>query len=312
MFTKRVFGIIKSVFSRKMSSYKVIDTDTIEKSLYKIIPALTEDKHKGQAGRIGVVGGSLEYTGAPFFAAITALKVGADLSHVFCTKEAAPVIKSYSPELIVHPLLDNDVEKIMPWLERLHVLVIGPGLGRDEKIFQNVEGLINICRLLQKPLVIDADGLFLISKKPDLIKNYPGIILTPNVLEYKRLFNTDQPNILGMFGDKCIVIKKGQTDEIFDSTSKTLCSIKGSARRCGGQGDLLSGSVAVFYYWASLQEPIVFLENKNLNPILAAYAACKLTRKCNERAFKQKARSMTASDMIENIGTVFANNFELH
>lgn len=90
-----------------------------------IVPKLSECKHKGQYGRIGVVGGSLEYTGAPYFAAISALKVGADLAHVFCQSEAAVVIKSYSPELIVHPLLDaeNAVELIAPWLERLHVIV---------------------------------------------------------------------------------------------------------------------------------------------------------------------------------------------
>ena len=47
------------------------------------------------------------YLGAPYFAAISALKVGADLVHVFCEKEAGTVIKTYSPELIVHPVLDT-------------------------------------------------------------------------------------------------------------------------------------------------------------------------------------------------------------
>lgn len=99
----------------------------------EFIPKLTSKLHKGQCGRIGVIGGSLEYTGAPYFAAISALKLGADLVYVFCTNDAAPVIKSYSPELIVNPLLseENAVDKIAPWLERLHSLVIGPGLGRD-------------------------------------------------------------------------------------------------------------------------------------------------------------------------------------
>ncbi|KAI3681610.1 hypothetical protein L6452_36410 [Arctium lappa] len=58
-------------------------------------------------GRIAVIGGCREYTGAPYFSAISALKIGADLSHVFCTKDVAPVIKGYSPELIVHPLLEE-------------------------------------------------------------------------------------------------------------------------------------------------------------------------------------------------------------
>jgi ATP-dependent NAD(P)H-hydrate dehydratase len=63
-----------------------------------IVPQLDNDRHKGEAGRIGVVGGSLEYTGAPYFAAISALKVGADLVHVFCpTGTKFPRIFQLSP-----------------------------------------------------------------------------------------------------------------------------------------------------------------------------------------------------------------------
>lgn len=77
----------------------------IMKKFREIIPKLHTDLHKGQSGRIGIVGGSKEYSGAPYFSAISSLRVGADLSYVFTTKEAAPVIKSYTPELIVLPLL---------------------------------------------------------------------------------------------------------------------------------------------------------------------------------------------------------------
>ena len=73
--------------------------------VHAMVPPLTASKYKGQAGKIGVIGGCAEYTGAPFFAAMSALRVGADLSHVFCARGAATVIKSYSPELIVHPYL---------------------------------------------------------------------------------------------------------------------------------------------------------------------------------------------------------------
>ena len=61
--------------------------------------------HKGRRGKVAVVGGCAEYTGAPYFAAMAALRCGADLAHVFCAEAAAPVIKSYSPELIVHPYM---------------------------------------------------------------------------------------------------------------------------------------------------------------------------------------------------------------
>lgn len=145
--------------------------------------------HKGQAGRIAVIGGSAEYTGAPYFAAISSLKVGADVAHVFCVNAAAAVIKSYSPEIIVHPLLDTDnpVESIMEWAPRMHAFVIGPGLGRDPAILSTVAQLIEQLKKAEKLIVIDADGLWLVKENPDLIKGYTKIILTPNSVEFARL-----------------------------------------------------------------------------------------------------------------------------
>lgn len=71
----------------------------------KAIPPLLFEAHKGEAGRIGVVGGCEEYTGAPIFASMAAFRTGADLVHVFCSTNAAIPIKCFSPDLIVHPIL---------------------------------------------------------------------------------------------------------------------------------------------------------------------------------------------------------------
>ena len=71
------------------------------------IPPLLNTAHKGSMGRIGVVGGSMDYTGAPFYSAMSALKFGADLSWVFCSQSSAIPIKSYSPELMVKPYYDD-------------------------------------------------------------------------------------------------------------------------------------------------------------------------------------------------------------
>ena len=91
------------------------------------MPKLTTDLYKGQLGRICVFGGCVQYTGAPYFAAISALKAGADLVHVMCEHDAGQVIKSYSPELIVHPILDSEyaLEEVDQWLPRFHAVVIG-------------------------------------------------------------------------------------------------------------------------------------------------------------------------------------------
>lgn len=292
-----------------MSSVTTIECSKLESLSRTLAPKLLEDKYKGQAGRVGIVGGSLEYTGAPYFAGISGLKLGADLIHIFCAKDAATVIKSYSPELIVHPVLDScsAIEKIQPWLERLHVLVIGPGLGREPYILKTVTELIQVCRAVAKPLVIDADGLYLVSQTPEVIKNYPGVILTPNAMEYYRIFGNDnEPNqkILEMFGEQCVVFKKGRIDAFYSADTCACGPTGGSGRRCGGQGDLLSGTLAVFYYW-SMQ----YATAKDL-VFASCYAASKLTKECNARAFKRLKRSMTTSDMIQDIGQVFNDKFE--
>lgn len=276
-----------------------------------VVPQLTSTQHKGQAGRIGVVGGSLEYTGAPYFTAISSLLVGADLVHVFCAAPAAAVIKSYSPELIVHPILDSldAIEQIDPWLERLHVLVIGPGLGRDPLIQKTVRSLITRCRLLKKPLVIDADGLFLITQEIDLIKDYDGVILTPNAVEFTRLFGTqreDIPQQLIKLGLGVTVLEKGLNDRIYESSSGLTvleCPEGGSSRRCGGQGDLLAGAIATFYGWAlHAGDPRAAQ--------LACFVGSLIAKECNRQAYQRKGRSMITSDMIQEIHNVFNDVFE--
>lgn len=65
--------------------------------LSSLLPQLSTKNRKGDNGRIGVIGGSFEFTGAPYFTAMSALKTGADMAHIFCAKSAAVPIKSYSP-----------------------------------------------------------------------------------------------------------------------------------------------------------------------------------------------------------------------
>lgn len=278
-----------------------------------IVPRLDAAKHKGQAGRIGVVGGSLEYTGAPYFAAISALRVGADLVHIFCAAAAGPVIKAYSPELIVHPILDDrqsgGVHLMLRWLERLHVLIIGPGLGRDASTLETVSALVHICKRLEKPLVLDADGLYWASQNIELIRDYPGLILTPNAVEFKALFNstTSREEAMRFLGSDVTILQKGLHDQIWHSGGEAMIEANevGSSRRCGGQGDLLCGVVATFYCWGLLAQ---------LPADEAAVAACCaasfLAKQCNRRAFSRLGRSMLASDMVEEVGKVFSDHFE--
>ncbi|PNT63736.1 hypothetical protein BRADI_4g20537v3 [Brachypodium distachyon] len=263
-----------------------------------------------EQGKIAVIGGCREYTGAPYFAAISALKVGADLSHVFCTKDAATVIKSYSPELIVHPILEESysvrdderesvssiiLTEVTKWMERFDCIVVGPGLGRDSFLL---------------------DGLFLVTNNISLVEDNSLAILTPNVYEYKRLVqkvlncDVDEENASEQLTTLCqkiggvTIMKKGKADVISDGKQVTQVSTFGSPRRCGGQGDILSGSVALFSSWArhfllSNDQPT----EKSVNPmILGCIAGSLLLRKAAGLAFEKKKRSTVTTDIIEFLG----------
>lgn len=318
----------KIIFTRTMSTSMSID-ERMLKGIRRIIPNLNNVKYKGQDGRVGIIGGSNEYTGAPFFASMSALRTGCDLVHIFCVKDAGVPLKAYSPEPIIHPVLDqyDAIKQIRPWLDRLHVIIIGPGLGRDDKTFKTVVELISICREMKKPLVIDADGLFLISQKPDVLKEYPGVILTPNAMEFSRLVKgildksvqpspmvktTDVKHLAEALGKNVVILHKGAKDVIADGhkgTEAVSCGLAGSGRRCGGQGDLLVGALAVFWWWAICTGST---ESSVSPPVIACYAASRLVRECNASAYKMKQRGTLTTDMLDQIQPVFARIFETH
>ncbi|XP_065389057.1 ATP-dependent (S)-NAD(P)H-hydrate dehydratase isoform X3 [Macaca fascicularis] len=334
-------AVLERAFSlRKVHSIK--DMENTLQLVRNIIPPLSSTKHKGQDGRIGVVGGCQEslrsapylehsrcretagitYTGAPYFAAISALKVGADLSHVFCASAAAPVIKAYSPELIVHPVLDSPsaVDEVEKWLPRLHALVVGPGLGRDDVLLRNVQGILEASKARDIPVVIDADGLWLVAQQPALIQGYQKAVLTPNHMEFSRLYDAvlrgpvdsdDRHGSvlrLSQALGNVTVVQKGERDILSNGQQVLVCSQEGSSRRCGGQGDLLSGSLGVLVHWALLAGPE---KTNGSSPLLvAAFGACSLTRQCNHQAFQKHGRSTTTSDMIAEVGAAFRKLFE--
>ena len=78
----------------------------IRSLMNKMVPPLTSELHKGQMGRIGVIGGDATFTGAPYYSAQSSLQFGGDLSYVFTAEQAVIPIKSYSPELMVTPFYD--------------------------------------------------------------------------------------------------------------------------------------------------------------------------------------------------------------
>ena len=140
---------INNLLKSKINLNSIIKGLKGKSLVLRVYPDLTSKsalkRKKGDMGIIGVIGGSIEYTGAPFYSGLSAIKAGSDLSHIFCHKDAAVPIKSYSPELIVHPSFDDSmskdlIDKCIRWLKSMDVLVYGCGLGREhptEEVFDN-------------------------------------------------------------------------------------------------------------------------------------------------------------------------------
>ncbi|KAI1711786.1 carbohydrate kinase domain-containing protein [Ditylenchus destructor] len=281
------------------------------KNVVKLFPRLTNDLKKGDCGKVGVIGGSAQYTGAPYFAASTAIKIGADLSYLFCHPEASPVIKSYSPELMVNPTLD--FSQIEANLARLDVIVFGPGIGRDKdalvplfkKLWQYVKQNPKIC------MVVDADGIFLLA---DCLKEAQGCknaIITPNHREFDRLYDAiwpheesnglsdiDRVKKLSSHLGVCF-LRKSDSDIITNGQRVELGKTVGTMRRCGGQGDVLSGATAIFAYWAMFKEGAKEYSTDHI--INGAAAASDFVRFTSRQTFAKVGRAMNAGDIIAEI-----------
>ncbi|KAH9967268.1 Ribokinase-like protein [Russula dissimulans] len=315
----------------------------IKDQIRQIIPPLNGKLHKGQSGRVGVLGGALDYTGAPFFAAISAQRVGVDLSHVICSPTAANAIKSYSPDLIVHPILREEMSpkalrpELAALLSRLHVLVIGPGLGREEYMQTFARLALDIAKEQGMFLVLDADSLFMVGRQLDLIRGYRRVVLTPNVVEFKRLSEqagidpNTPPEERASSVSKALggvtVLQKGELDIIAINTEGAesraaheaeqkevvVVQTPGGMKRCGGQGDILSGSVGAFLAWAKCYESGAFGDGSipvSRMPILAAVGASMVTRTTSRRAFEKEGRAVVTEDMLKEIGGGFRDVFE--
>ncbi len=145
--------------------------------------------HKGENGRVLVVGGSQNYVGAPALVAMAAERTGVDIVTVCAPEKVAWTINSYSPSLITRKfsgdeLHTTDCKEIIELSESHDVVVLGNGLGLKK------EFVLKLLRDIKKPFVLDADGLKVISL--DAVSNS---VLTPHKKEFEILYNNTEKKI---------------------------------------------------------------------------------------------------------------------
>ncbi|KAG6815882.1 hypothetical protein H0H87_010454 [Tephrocybe sp. NHM501043] len=300
---------------------------------------------------------------------MAALRFGADLSHVICSPTAAGAIKSYSPDLIVHPILREELyggpfyhivsanqmfrkpEDIKSSLEslltRLHVIIIGPGLGREPYMESFAKLALSLARMHGMFVVLDADALWMVGKDLSLIRGYRRAVVTPNIVEFKRLseqvgIDPSSPSekragLVSHALGGVTVLEKGAkdiisidttgdaedlkesklegSDEEMEKTQETIeVDVEGGLKRCGGQGDILSGCVGTFLAWAKSYEDGAFGGGSSKipasrMPLLAAVGGSLVTRGASRHAFRKEGRGVVTQDMLAEVGPAFADVF---
>ncbi|MCU0852164.1 MAG: NAD(P)H-hydrate dehydratase [Thermoplasmata archaeon] len=268
---------------------------------FTLLPRRKKDAHKGDAGRVLVVGGG-PYTGAPAFTAMAAMRAGVDLAFVATPEASALPVSIYSPNVIVRPLSgdilsEENVAEVLELAKGKDVVAIGPGLGNEDETVTAIQEIIS---KIGVPMVIDADAIAACGLRPKILKGKRGVI-TPHAGEFKKLTNKTV-RVDDLEGTRTLVrseaarlgmtiLLKGPTDVISDGTYVKLNRVHNDAMTVGGTGDVLTGTVAGF------------LAQKT-TPFAAARIGAFTAGLAGNLAFEERSYGLVATDLIDKIPLV--------
>ena len=241
---------------------KVIDQALLE----KVIIERSRNSHKGDYGRLLLLGGTYPYGGAIIMSAIAAVKSGAGLVTVGTDRENILALHSHLPEAMAFSLQDQQLLKEQ--LEKAEVVLLGPGLREDAFGEELVKQVFDS---LRKDQILIADGGALgILAKAHLTFPSSQLILTPHQKEWERLSgivldyqNTETTaRALSAFPQGTILVEKGPATRIWQAGKPEYYQLEvgGPYQATGGMGDTLAGMIASFagqFHQACLYERIV-------------------------------------------------------
>jgi len=282
----------------------------VTKSILKeVFKKRKRDAKKYDFGLLLVIGGSEFYSGPPAFSAMAGFRTGVDMVRIIAPKRAADIIASFSPNLAAYPLKGSLLTK-----EHLDILfsmtesaktathgktavVIGGGMGRTEQV---QETILEYLSQISVPAVIDADGIYAIAKKTEIISGKPFII-TPHSYEFFVLTGKEIKDLPEKEKVKIVqeearrlnttILLKGATD-IISNGAETAVSRAGSpVMTVGGTGDVLAGIIGA-------------LMAKGIDPFLAGQAGALINGLTGQIAEKRIGEGVVATDLIELIPEV--------
>jgi len=193
-----ILNIADIGFPERAISPEKVKTFLIERNdVVSFLPERMPYYYKGDCGRVLIIGGSPGMTGAPVLTAQAALKSGAGMTLLGVPESLNPVFEQKLTETMTLPLPETEdgflslkaEKKIMDALLWADTLAIGPGIGRDPETIELIHAILNNADV---PVVIDADGLFAVAKKPSILKKRKfKTVLTPHLGEFARFLSRE-------------------------------------------------------------------------------------------------------------------------
>ena len=275
--------------------------NNILKKVYKI---RSKKSHKGDYGKLLIIGGNEKYTGAPVLnslSAISAYKTGTDIVELIAPKRAADIAAGFSPDIITYPLTGRYISKrhlnkILEETKDKTAFVIGGGIGKKQETLNTIREFLSKVSIKG---VIDAEAIHSIS--PEKIKNkktdLSKFIITPHEKEFEILTGK---KILKDFSLKkkialiqqqakklnTTILLKGPTDIISDGEKTAINKTGNPYMTKAGTGDVLAGIIG----------SLIAQKNSLFD---SACAGAYINGKSAEKT--KKKISLTASDLIKSI-----------
>jgi len=266
----------------------------------------TASAHKGDFGRLLVIGGSEVFSGAPALVSLAALRSGVDLVYLAAPAKTAYAVSSMSPDLITLKLKGDhlspaNVASLQPYLETVDAVVMGPGLGLHAETRDFVKACMAAVESAGKSLLLDADGLKAFAEFKRALK--VPLVLTPHAGEYavlagRKLSESLEERVAEVQETaaelKAVVLLKGQVDVVCDAKRVKLNFTGNPGMTVGGTGDVLSGIVGA-------------LLAQKADAFEAAVAGAFVNGAAGDFVAGNRGYHLVATDLLDWIPRVFDN-----
>ncbi len=275
----------------------------------KIFPPRKQDTHKGDYGHALIIAGSPGMTGAAYLAGEAALLSGCGLVTVGIPKSLNPIMEVKLTEVMTRPLPETGEKTlslkaehaIIDFALKTDAVALGPGLSGNRETRELIRRL---AVRLEKPLVIDADGLNALAgraeilrrrKNPAVLTPHPGEMARLTGLSVERIQKTRKTTAVEFARRwKVILVLKGFRTVVADPEGKTFVNVTGNpGMATGGTGDVLTGI-------------ITGILAQGREPFAAARDGVRVHGRAGDLAVRRTGEaSLRATDLLESLPAAF-------